>query len=165
MSDIKLLPINQRDHSEDALDLAQRAADYVILEVGHAPNAAFIDDFFEAVPPDLNKSDLMNFGVMQQTAMTGIVCIAKGYELPTDWWIGLLLLDPAYRGSGIGHNVVQLIKTRARKAGMTMLKLAVLESNPRALHFWAREGFVPHRYAPATPDSDGHNRWVLKHQI
>ncbi|MBW4708329.1 GNAT family N-acetyltransferase [Roseobacter sp. YSTF-M11] len=165
MSEIVLRPINKADHAEDALDLAQRAADYVILEVGHAPDAAFINDFFDAVPPGLTTADLMTFGVMQEQAMTGIVCIAEGYELPTDWWIGLVLLDPAYRGSGIGRTVLHLIKTKARRARMTMLKLAVLEANPRAMHFWTREGFVPHRYAPATPQSDGHNRWVLKYQL
>lgn len=165
MADIELRPITKDAHSEDALDLAQRAADYVVLEIGHAPDMAFVDGFFSAVPPGLTPDDLMTFAVMQDEAMVGMICIAQGYELPTDWWIGLMLLDPAFRGHGIGRTVVQLVRKRALKAGMIMLKLSVLEANPRAMHFWTREGFVPHRHAPATPDSDGHDRWVLKYQL
>lgn len=165
MSDIRLEPINKQDHAEDALDLAERAADYVTLEIGRAPDIDFVNDFFDAVPPGLTKADLSPFAVMQEQAMLGMVCIAQGYEYPDDWWIGLLLLDPAFRERGVGRIVLQLIQHKARKAGMSLLKLAVLEANPRALQFWAREGFVQHRYAPATPESDGHNRWVLKYVL
>lgn len=165
MTEIRLERINKQDHAEDVLDLAERAADYVTLEIGRAPDLDFVMDFFEAVPPGLTTNDLFTFAVMQESAMLGVICAAQGYELPDDWWVGLVLLDPAFRGRGAGHNVVQLIKKNARGAGMNMLKLAVLEANPRAMQFWKREGFVEHRYAPATPQSDGHNRWVLKLQL
>lgn len=165
MAELTLHPITRATHAEDALDLAERAADYVTLEVGHAPNMDFIDSFFTAAPPGLTSRDLLHFAVMQDQAMVGIICIAQGYELPDDWWIGLVLLDPAFRGRGIGRTVLQLIQQRAHDAGMQRLKLSVLEANPRATHFWVREGFVPHRYAPATPESDGHNRWVLKYLL
>ncbi|MFK7878455.1 GNAT family N-acetyltransferase [Roseobacter sp.] len=165
MAKIILEPINKQEHAEDALDLAERAADYVTLEIGRAPDMDFVVDFFEAVPPGLTTKNLLTFSVMQERAMLGMLCIAEGYELPDDWWIGLVLLDPAFRGRGIGHSVLELVKKKARSAKMTMLKLAVLEANPRALHFWTQEGFVPHRFAPATPESDGHNRWVLKLEL
>lgn len=162
MRDISLTPIHQHDNGEDALDLATRAADYVVLEVGHAPDAAYIDDFFTAVPPGLDATCLLHFGIMQDRAMTGMVCIARGYEYETDWWIGLMLLDPAFRGQGIGHQVVAELAQRAQQQHITALKLAVLAANPRALRFWQREGFVHHRDAPALPESDGHDRVVLK---
>lgn len=165
MSELTLRPINKTDHAEDALDLAQRAADYVTLEIGRAPDMQFIEDFFTAVPPGLTTENLMTFAIMEEEAMAGMICIAEGYEFPTDWWIGLVLLDPAFRRRGIGRTVLHLVRKKARKARMQMLKLAVLEANPRALHFWTREGFLPHRYAPATPDSDGHDRWVLKYEL
>ena len=44
--DIILTRLDEQAHSADALDLAMRAADYVTLEVGHAPDEAFIRDFF-----------------------------------------------------------------------------------------------------------------------
>lgn len=165
MTDITLKTITQANNGEDALDLATRAADYAVLEVGHVPDDAYIHDFFTATPPDLGPDCLLHFGIMQDTAMTGMIAIARGYEYPSDWWIGLMLLDPAFRGRGIGHNVVTQIKTNAKGTGATMLKLAVLTANPRALRFWQREGFVHHRDAPALPGSDGHDRVVLKHTL
>ena len=137
----------------------------VVLEVGHAPNDAFISDFFTATPPDLGPECLYHFAVREGPAMVGMICIAEGYEYPDDWWIGLMLIDPAFRNQRIGHRVVEDIKRRAKKRSINMLKLAVLQSNPRALRFWRREGFVHHRDAPATPESDGHDRVVLKHQL
>ncbi|GIT89116.1 N-acetyltransferase [Roseobacter sp. OBYS 0001] len=163
--EIILKPINQAQHSEDALDLAMRAADYATLEVGHAPDDAYILDFFTAVPPDLEPDCLMHFGIMEGPAMVGIICIAEGYEFPDDWWIGLLLLDPAFRGQGVGRKVLSDINKRALERRIALLKLAVLAANPRALKFWHREGFTHHRDAPATPQSDGHDRIVLKYQL
>ena len=163
--DIILSPITQMHHSEDALDLALRAADYATLEMGHAPDDAYIHDFFTAVPPGLEPDCLMHFGIMEGPAMLGMICIAEGYEFPDDWWLGLLLLDPAFRGQGVGHKVVSDIKTQACLRHINALKLAVLAANPRALKFWHREGFTHHRDAPATPQSDGHDRIVLKYQL
>ncbi len=165
MADLTLTPMTRSDHAEDALNLTMRAADYVTLEVGHAPNMDFVDSFFTAAPPGLTEEDLLHFAIMEGPAMVGMLCIAHGYEFPDDWWIGLVLLDPAFRGRGIGKTVVQQIRARAQAQGIASLKLSVLEANPRAMNFWIREGFLPHRYAPATPKSDGHNRWVLSDDL
>jgi GNAT superfamily N-acetyltransferase len=99
---------------------------------------------------------------MEEPAMVGMICVAQGYEYPDDWWVGLMLMDPAFRSQNIGHRVVDMVKARAKKNNVHMIKLAVLLSNPRAINFWLREGFKHHRDAPATPDSDGHDRAVLK---
>lgn len=162
MTEIRLEPIDRAAHADDVLDLAQRAADYVVLEVGRAPDTAYVDEFFTASPPDVPPEGLMHFAVMLETAMVGLVCIAEGYEFPDDWWLGLVLMDPAYRGRGIGGAAIDAVKTRARGRNIAMLKLAVLDANPRAHKFWRREGFVFHRHAPALPGSDGHDRTVLK---
>lgn len=165
MTSVTLMTLTQHDNSEDALDLATRAADYAVLEIGHAPDTAYIHDFFTATPPDLGPDCLLHYGVMQGTAMTGMLAIARGYEYPDDWWIGLMLMDPAFRGQGIGHTIVSDIKARASDANAATIKLAVLTANPRAVKFWKREGFVHHRDAPALPGSDGHDRVVLKHTL
>ena len=159
---ITLRPITRHADFEDALDLAQRAEDYVVLEVGHAADEGFIDSFFTATPPDLGPECLIHYGVMEGPAMAGMICIAEGYEYPDDWWIGLMLMDPAFRSQRIGHRVMRKVRARAKARGISMLKLAVLCANPRGLRFWLREGFTHHRDAPATPDSDGHDRVVLK---
>ncbi|MGA9432783.1 MAG: GNAT family N-acetyltransferase [Roseobacter sp.] len=162
---ITLNPITLAEHSADALDLATRAADYVTLEVGYAPDDAYVEDFFTATPPNLGADCLLHYGVMQGPAMVGMICIAKGYEYPDDWWIGLMLFDPAFRNRCIGRRVVDMVKERAKLRKINMIRLAVLMANPRALKFWHREGFIHHRDAPATASSDGNDRVVLKYQV
>lgn len=163
--DITLDRITFAEHHADALDLANRAADYVILEVGYAPDDAYVRDFFTATPPDLGPDCLLHYGVMEGPAMVGMICIAEGYEYPDDWWVGLMLLDPAFRNRLIGRRVVNMVKERAKRRQINMIKLAVLSANPRGLAFWQREGFTHHRDAPATASSDGHDRVVLKYQV
>lgn len=165
MPDISLVPFSKAKNADDVLDLTNRALDYVMLEMGYAPDQTYVDAFFDATPPGVSQEGLMSFGVMSGDALVGIVGIAQGYEFVTDWWIGLMLLDPAFRGQGLGKQVVDQIKKDADARGILFLKLSVLRANPRGSKFWHREGFVKHRYAPATPDSDGHDRIVLKYRI
>lgn len=163
MGPITLEPLHKEIHREDALDLAERARDYVVLEVGHAPNDDYIEQFFTACPPGVGEDGLMAFSIMEATAMAGMIGIAEGYEFHDDWWIGLVLLDPAFRGRGLGRAALDQVKGLAKARNIAMLKLSVLDANPRALRFWLREGFVFHRAAPALPGSDGHDRTVLKY--
>ena len=160
-----LVPITRRQHALEVLDLVRRAADYVTLEIGRAPDPAFVFDFFEAAPPGLTRDNLITLGLRHHHRMNGVLCIAEGYEHPTDWWIGLMLIDPAHRRHQIGSNVVKEVIAKARQSGIDMLKLAVLDANPRGRRFWEKHQFVHHRSAPALPNSDGHDRTVLKHRI
>ncbi|MEM1353172.1 MAG: GNAT family N-acetyltransferase [Pseudomonadota bacterium] len=160
-----LTPLHSDQHYQDALDLARRARDYVELEVGRTPDDAYVTEFFNAAPPEHGPASLTHYGIRKRGRLDGMICIAEGYEEAQDWWIGLLLLDPAVRSRRIGRKAVQHLKNSARKRSIKMLKLSVLYANPRGLRFWLREGFIHHREAPATPTSDGHDRVVLKYLL
>jgi GNAT superfamily N-acetyltransferase len=164
MADWVLEPLNRTDHALEVLDLTRRAADYVTLEVARSPDLAFVVDFFEATPPGVTKDKIYPHGIRQGGRLIGIVGIAEGYEFPTDWWIGLMLIDPALRGQGIGTAVAHDLIERARSSGIIMIKLSVLAANPNGLRFWKNLGFEFHRPAPALPGSDGHDRVVLKYR-
>ncbi|MDW4499257.1 GNAT family N-acetyltransferase [Sulfitobacter sp. D35] len=152
-----------RDHDR-ALALARRAADYVRLDTGRDPDAAYITEFFEDLPPGGNASDLMTLGIVTDDTLAGLLGMARGYETESDWWIGLLLLDPKYRGRRLGAAVLAEIRRRARAEGIAALKLAVLRTNPRGLAFWQAHGFVHHRDAP-DHDDPSQDRVVLKHEL
>lgn len=164
MPDWTLEPISKSRHALEVLDLMHRAADYVTLEVSRTPDLLFVHEFFEATPPGVDKDGLFPFGMRQNDRLIGVVGVAAGYEFPTDWWIGLMLIDPALRGRGIGAAVFQALAEKARTDGVLMVKLSVLTANPRARAFWERQGFEFHRPAPALPGSDGHDRVVLKYR-
>jgi GNAT superfamily N-acetyltransferase len=65
-----------------------------------------------------------------------------GYPLERDAYIGLLLLDRAARGQGLGLKMLAALERRARAQRATRLLVAVLRANPSGLAFWCREGFV-----------------------
>ena len=100
------------------------------------------------------------FTPVREIAFTGHPILGTGWVVRSHY---IEYLRPAFLGEELSLLTwVDDVKRRARARGMAMLKLAVLEANPRAQKFWRREGFTHHRDAPATPESDGHDRVVLK---
>jgi ribosomal protein S18 acetylase RimI-like enzyme len=53
-------------------------------------------------------------------------------------------VDSAYRSKGIGHTLIKDFCRRSKAKGATLVILDVHEKNPRAVKFYAREGFRPH---------------------
>jgi len=104
------------------------------------------------------------FGIEQPDGrLSGLLGMAPGYETATEWYIGLLLIAEAERGAGMGHAVMDAVKSLAKSAGAETLKLAVLVKN--AIRFWERQGFTKLRDAADDGTGDGHNRVVLQLQL
>lgn len=58
-----------------------------------------------------------------------------------DPWIGLLMVDAAEHGRGHGRALAELLENRFRTQGREAVRLAVLDSNPKALAFWTALGY------------------------
>lgn len=54
-----------------------------------------------------------------------------------------LYLLPAFRGKGLGKQLLGYVEDRARDAGAASIRLEVNETNTRAMEFYAGHGFVP----------------------
>jgi len=57
-------------------------------------------------------------------------------------WIGLLLGDGRQHGRGIGAQCVADLHARLAEEGWEEVRLAVLDSNPRARRFWDGQGYL-----------------------
>lgn len=148
------------------LTCAERASDYIQLETGRVPDAIWVQGFFNDIPPGRTKEDILMFGIEQPDGrLSGLLGMAPGYETATEWYIGLLLIAEAERGAGMGHAVMDAVKSLAKSAGAETLKLAVLVKNPDAIRFWEREGFVKSREAADDGTGDGHDRVVMQLQL
>lgn len=64
-----------------------------------------------------------------------------------DPWIGLLMVHGQEQRTGHGRELARLVEERLRRAGHEAVRLAVLESNSRALAFWSTLGYeaIDHR--------------------
>ena len=56
-------------------------------------------------------------------------------------WIGLLLVEGARQGRGIGGCVADAVEKLLSEEGWSEVRLAVLEANSAAYRFWARQGY------------------------
>ena len=138
-------------------DLYHRAADYVRLETGADPAPDAAARFFADTAPGIDVRTGLKLGAVQGERVLGVLDASFGYPDPQDAYIGLLMLDPATRGQGLGPRLLRLFETRARARGATRALVAVLQSNPAGLRFWTREGMTEERRFPPT-DSVPHVR-------
>ncbi len=136
-------PLHQNTDTAIVSDLFHRAADYVLLESGHPPGDAEVDDFFNGAPPGIDPSTSLHRGLFapdgQLVAIAGAIF---GFPNPNDAYLGLLLIDPAHRGKRLGQQMLDHICTAAKAKGATRLLIAVLEDNIKAHRFWSKMGFT-----------------------
>ena len=160
----KLSLLSESDDGPRVLDCAQRSRDYILLEAGREPDAAWVTGFFNDIPPGRTKDDVLMMGVEQPDGrLDGLLGMAPGYETQTEWYIGLMLLAETARGVGVGTTVLREVISLAKSSGAETLKLAVFTKNPDGLRFWQRHGFIHLR--DASDEGDGHDRVVLHRQI
>ena len=130
--------------------LFDRAADYIDLETGESPSDAHVAEFFAPAPFVTDPADTLKLGLFSGGRLDAIADLAFGFPQREDAFIGLLLIAADRRGHGLGHLFVDHIVDVARARHAPRLFIAVLEANPKARAFWAREGFVQVLTSPPT---------------
>ena len=118
------------------------SADCIRLERGEDPGPAVTDEFFNDTPPGCDARANLRVGLLAGEQLMALADLAFGYPTPKDAYIGLMMVDPAARGSGAGVLMLRHLEQTARDRGFTGLYLGVLEANPRGRAFWEREGFT-----------------------
>lgn len=157
-----LFPISQSADTPAVMALMEAAQDYVLMEERRAPDAAYVDNFFTERPKGHAPDALQQYGAGTAGDLDGAVTVLKGYNTADSWWVGLIILHPRARGTGLSARMMADLVAHARADGARWIKLAVLAQNARARAFYDRTGFTHERDAPAQPGGDGHDRIVLK---
>lgn len=140
-------------------DLFTRAGDYVKLESGKSPNPDFVQATLTNAPPGC---DIFLRGLERvDGTLAGFASNIRGYPEKSDWYMGLLLLDPAERRKGLGRKAAQHVIDAARADGAPCIRIAVLDTNHAGRAFWDRMGYRLER----SVQGDDHLRHVLKLEI
>ena len=116
--------------------------DFSLFQNGQPPSEADAREVFASVPPQCPAAAKLPMGIFDQSAqLIGILNVLRGYRTASDWYIGLMLLAPAFQGQGFGTEIHNEFVSYARREGIQRLLLAVLEANESARRFWLRLGY------------------------
>jgi len=121
------------------------SADYVKVVYGRPPQHDEAQSVYEAGPEQgYGPQGKMFYGITAASGdkLIGVLDAFRNHPHEGSWYIGLLLLSPDTRGSGIGRKVVDALTHAARAQGASEIQLNVVEQNESAHRFWATCGFT-----------------------
>ena len=119
-----------------------RAAAFWLMTDRKPPDPAKAAAFFTDGPPGCDPSISCRLGVFEDCGLLGVAELSFGFPGPEDAYLGLMLIDPAARGRGLGRVFLAEVERLARAKGCPSLFLAVLEENTPGLRFWQARGFA-----------------------
>lgn len=125
--------------------LFERCDDFFALVYGHPPGPAETQSHFIGLPEGRTYDDKFVAGIFVGDEMAGTLDAIRDHPHPGGWALGLLLLDPAHRGAGLGREVYRAFERWAAGLGAREVRIVVQEQNARARMFWERLGFEVER--------------------
>jgi len=129
----------------DALNrLHARRADYVELITGAPPHGREGEELYWRLPPDRSPEDKVLLGLYPREGgeIVGVVELIRDLRRRGDWCLALLVMQPGWRGKGLGTRLVEALFAALRAEGGETICLVVQKQNEGALRFWTRMGFV-----------------------
>ena len=97
---------------------------------------------FSDLPPGMIPEDKSVFGLFKGEKLVGVIDSINGYPSEGNWFIGLFMLHPDFRGNGAGRLWLKAYEAHARARGAKCIRLGVVEQNTRGRSFWEKNGFV-----------------------
>lgn len=122
--------------------LIDRCADFWQLVHGTPPPPDAALEELTSVAPGKTLEDTVTFGVFADERLIAFAQLARDYPKPSEWWIGLLLVDPDERGRGFGSEIHRQLVDWISAQGATAIGLIVQPQNDGALRFWQRLGYI-----------------------
>jgi RimJ/RimL family protein N-acetyltransferase len=122
--------------------LFERCTEFWELIEGARPAPEKAIEELTSIAPGRTIDDTFTFGVREDGQLIAFVQMARGYPTESAWWIGLLLIDPAHRGRGLGAEIHGEIAAYVEARGGTALGIVVQVQNEAAYGFWRRLGYV-----------------------
>jgi len=132
----------QPENTSELQTLMEKCADYSLMVDGHPPDPSEAARLLVDCPPGKTVADKLVIGFSNQNkGLIGVLDTVRDYPTERDWWLGLLVLDPAYRNHGLGRQIVQAFESWVGQQGARRIFLGVVAENAKAYQFWLKLGF------------------------
>ncbi|RQM43981.1 GNAT family N-acetyltransferase [Paraburkholderia bannensis] len=125
------------------------APGYSLAVEGKLPTSGAAAEVLDALPPGKGYPDKFVYEVVLDAEAVGCVEMIRSYPETDVAFIGLLLFREQSQGRGLGSQVLCLAEAIGTGWQCRALRIAVIDTNPRAFNFWKREGFVELLRKPA----------------
>ncbi len=119
------------------------APDYARRVTGLPPGPDDARSTRSMLPPGKGDEDKFVYGVFLGGAMVGCADVVRGWPDAGTAMIGLLLVDEAHQGQGIGGRALSALEREIGGwAGCRRIRIAVVLTNAEVIPFWERMGFA-----------------------
>lgn len=140
--------------------LLERCRDYFEEVEGRRPKGDAALRELRNTPAGVPLEQLVPIGLFAKNdALVGLLLALRNYRRENQWYLSLQLLEPKWRGLGVGRAVYLAFEAWAKSQKAESMLLSVVQPNRRASHFWERLGFGLPRCYP--PQAFGRKRHVL----
>jgi RimJ/RimL family protein N-acetyltransferase len=120
--------------------LCERSADYYEAVTAGPPGPSEAHSIYTILPPNRNYDDKFLFGLWIEDDLIGVIDLVRNYPADSVWMVGLVLLDPAWRGRGLGREIVSALLSWMQAKGGTTARIAVRQGYA-TLGVWEKLGF------------------------
>lgn len=126
--------------------LMERCQDHFDVHEGRTTPSNAAHEMMQTTPPNYDRTRILHLGLYGEDGrMVGCLSTPPDYPQHGDWYIGLLLLDPAVRNQGLGARTINAFEAWVAANGGTRILISVADENHLGRRFWDRLGFVPLR--------------------
>jgi ribosomal protein S18 acetylase RimI-like enzyme len=116
--------------------------DYFELVTGQPPGPDEARELLTSLPRGKGQEDKFVIGLFDAPShMVGVLDVIRDYPRGAEWYLGLLMFGPTWRGRRLGERVYRRLEDWVRELGGERIHLIVQEQSPGALRFWQRMGF------------------------
>lgn len=122
--------------------LFERAADYFQVATGGPPGQDEGARAYVAGPPTKDVDEKRVIGIFRrEDELVGVLDAIPDFPDGGTWTMGMLLLDPAHRGRGVGSAVLAAYEGWAREAGARSFRTAVVAHHQPGIRFLEAAGY------------------------
>jgi len=105
-----------------------------------------------ALPPGKTADDKYYAGYFDGQRLIAVMDIIMGFPDADTSLIGFFMTDASIQNKGVGSRIVTDLCTYLSQLGISCIRLGWVKGNPKAEHFWHKNGFIETGISSKTND-------------